>query len=312
MRFFGWRGRSAGVVAWWVLAVFQTVWAGEGGLTVATYNVQNYTLADRRSADGFRPDYPKPEAEKAALRRVIAALDADVVALQEIGGEPFLRELRRDLASEGVAYPYGEAMLAGDEARGLAVLSRVPLGRVTAHRELATKRRGDNPGEPVRRGMLEVEVPTAGGTVTLFIVHLKSRLTEDREDPGAEDQRVGEAQAVRDRVLTRFPDPGAGRFLILGDCNDLPGSRALQALQNRGKTEISRWIDAADGRGERWTHVYERVALYSRFDHVLASPGLLAAVAGGAEPPRARIVDEPADAVRRASDHRPVVVTLKW
>ncbi len=306
MRVFGWRGRRAGVLAWWVLAVCQAVCVGQGVLTVATYNVENYTLADRRSAEGFRPDYPKPEAEKAALRRVIAALDADVVALQEVGGEPFLRELRRDLASEGVNYPYGEAMLAGDEARGLAVLSRVPLGRVTAHRDLATKRRGDVAGEPVRRGLLEVEVPTEGGAVTLFVVHLKSRLTEDREDPGAEDQRVAEAQAVRDRVLARFPEPTAARFLILGDCNDLPGSRALQALQSRGKTEITRWIDAADGRGERWTHAYARVALYSRFDHVLVSPGIPAGAV------RARIVDEPLEAVRAASDHRPVVVTLRW
>jgi len=102
-------------------------------LTVATYNVQNYTLADRRVADGFRPDYPKPEAEKAALRAVIRALDADVIALQEIGGPAFLAELRRDLASEGVSYPYGEALLAADEARGLGVLPKfVPGGTLGA------------------------------------------------------------------------------------------------------------------------------------------------------------------------------------
>jgi endonuclease/exonuclease/phosphatase family metal-dependent hydrolase len=302
-------------VAWLIFLGCLSAQAGDGALTVATYNVQNYTLADRRSADGFKPDYPKPEAEKAALRRVFAALDADVVALQEIGGEAFLRELRRDLASEGINYAYGEAMLAEDEARGLAVLSRVPLGRVTAHRELATKRRGDVPGEVVRRGLLEVEVPTSHGPVTLFIVHLKSRLTEDREDPGAEDQRVAEAQAVRDRVLARFPEPAKARFLILGDCNDLPGSRTLQALQARGKTEISRWIDAADGRGQRWTHVYTSAALYSRFDHVLASPGFLTGAGEGTEGPvtaRGRIVDEPWAVVRAASDHRPLVVTFSW
>ena len=277
-------------------------------LTVATYNVQNYTLTDRIIEGGFRPAYPKPEDEKAALRAVIATLDADVIALQEIGGEPFLRELRRDLASEGVNYPHIAAMLGADEQRGLGVISRVPLGAVTAHRDLAARRRGAAGGEPVRRGLLEVEVPAEGGAVTLFIVHLKSRIAELKDDPAAEDQRVAEAQAVRDRVLLRFPDPAAARFVILGDCNDTPGSRALRALQARGKTEISRWVDAADERGHRWTHVYARPAVYSRFDHALVSPGLWD---GNDDAARARIVGEPWETVGKASDHRPLVLTLR-
>lgn len=278
-------------------------------LTVATYNLQNYTLADRRTDDGFRPGYPKPEDEKAALRRVIAAMDADVIALQEIGGAAFLNELRRDLKSDGVDYPFGEALTAADAERGLGVLSRVPLGKVTLHSDLVAKRRGDAEPEPVRRGLLEVEVPAAGGAVTLFVVHLKSRITENKDDPGAEDQRVAEAQAVRDRVLRIFPEPATARFVIAGDFNDLPGSRALQAVEARGKTGIASWLDAADARGQRWTHAYERTAVYSRFDHIFVSAELLHD--GKMETAaRARIVDEPWADVKAASDHRPVVVTL--
>lgn len=288
----------------WLAFVFA---AGAETLTVATYNVQNYTLTDRRIG-GFRPDYPKPEAEKAALRAIIVALDADVIALQEIGGEAFLRELRRDLAGEGVDYPHVAAMMAADEERGLGVISRVPLGRVTAHRDLMAKRRGAEEAEPVRRGLLEVEVPVAGGAVTLFVVHLKSRITEFKDDPAAEDQRVAEAQAVRNRVLERFPEPATARFVILGDCNDTPGSRALGALEARGKTEISRWVDATDERGHRWTHVYTRPAVYSRFDHALVSPGLWD---GESDAVKARIVGEPWETVARASDHRPLVVTVR-
>ena len=289
------------------LAVLGSASAPGEALRVATYNIQNYTLANRREGAVFRPAYPKPETEKAALRRVIAALDADVIALQEIGGEAFLRELRRDLASEGITYAYGEAMIAGDDERGLAVLSRVPLGHVTAHRDLAVKRKGVAPSDQVRRGILEVEVPLAGGTVTLFIVHLKSRITEMKEDPEAEDQRVAEAQAVRDMVLSRFPEPARARFLIVGDFNDQPGSRALKAIQDRGKTEITQWVDAADEQGYRWTHAYERIAVYSRLDHVFVSPGL----SGSLDAPlRARIVGEPIEAVKLASDHRPIVVEL--
>lgn len=277
--------------------------AGET-LTVATYNVQNYTLADRKLADGggFRPEYPKPEAEKAALRAVIRAMDADVIALQEIGGPAFLNELRRDLATEGVRYPYGEAMLAADETRGLAVLSRVPLGAVTAHRDLKGKRPGGE--EPVRRGLLEVEVPWQGGVVTLYVVHLKSRLSDDKADVGAEEQRAAEAVAVRDRVLQRLPEDeakaAAAWFVVIGDFNDSPGSRPLRAVQARGKREIARWIDAGDSRGHRWSYAFASRAEYSRFDHALASPALFPHVE------RAWVVDVPETAL--ASDHRPLVV----
>ena len=66
-------------------------------LTVATYNIENYGPANRMTEAGFRKDYPKPEAEKRALRAVIRALHADVLVLQEMGGQPYLDELRRDL-----------------------------------------------------------------------------------------------------------------------------------------------------------------------------------------------------------------------
>ncbi len=296
-------------------------------LTLATYNVQNYTLEDRQLADGggFRPDYPKPESEKAALRAVIRKLDADVIALQEMGGPPFLEELRRDLATEGLRYPYGEAMLAADEKRGLAVLSRVPLGAVTAHRDLAGARTAaasaptaDTPApkpEPVRRGLLEVNVPWpeggGSGVVTLFVVHLKSRLSDDKTDPAADDQRAAEAVAVRERILQRVPKPetddggtiNPGRYVVMGDFNDVPGSRALRAVQAKGKREIATWIDAADSRGHRWTHAFARQAVYSRFDHALVSPALLPKVE------RAWIEDAPETAL--ASDHRPVVLRLR-
>ena len=331
----GWAGVFGRLASSWSFLFLLLIGArlGAGELRIATYNLANYTLADRRIEDGFRPDYPKPEAEKAALRRVIAAMDADVIALQEIGGAPFLAELRRDLASEGLEYPYGEAPVGADAERGLAVLSRVPLGSVALHRDLVARRRGNGgaggvgavgaagesgaaggAAEPVRRGLLQVEVPTPDGVVTLFVVHLKSRIAESSSDPAAEEQRVAEAQAVRDRVLELFPEPAGGsgsgaraRFVIVGDFNDSPGSRALRAVQARGKTEIARWVDAADERGQRWTHAYERLAVYSRFDHALVSPALWGEAGDGV---RARIVGEPWEAVRTASDHRPVLLSL--
>ena len=70
-------------------------------LTVLTWNVENYVAEDRMVEGEYRTEYPKPEAAKAALRAALRALSPDVLALQEMGPEPYLAELQRDLAAEG-------------------------------------------------------------------------------------------------------------------------------------------------------------------------------------------------------------------
>lgn len=273
-------------------------------LTIATYNVENYAAANRVTEAGFRKDYPKPESEKAALRAVIRALRADVLALQEVGGPAYLDELQRDLRSEGLDYPYAALAAAADNDRHVALLSRRPLKAVTTYQNL--KFNYFNAQETVKRGLLEATVATAAGDVTIFALHLKSRFTERPDDPSGAIRRAGEATAVRDAVLKKFPTPGEALFVILGDCNDGKASKALEHLQKRGKTEIAALLPATDSRGDTWTHDYHRDDTYTRVDHILVSPALRASVQGGA----AKIYD--GDGVRTASDHRPVVVTLRF
>ncbi|MBM3853078.1 MAG: endonuclease/exonuclease/phosphatase family protein, partial [Verrucomicrobia bacterium] len=272
-------------------------------ITVATYNVENYGPAHRMTEAGFRKDYPKPEPEKRALRQVIRGLNADLLVLQEMGGHPYLEELRRDLRSEGVDYPHAALATAADADRHVAVLSRRPLRHVTTHADLEFAYFGSR--EAVKRGMVEARIATAAGELTVFAIHLKSRLTERADDPLSGIRRGGEATAIRDRILQLFPAPGTARFLILGDCNDTKSSRAAAALQRRGKTQISVLLPAEDSRGETWTHVYRREETYSRVDLIFASPAMQGAVRSGA----ARVFDGPG--VREASDHRPVFVVIE-
>jgi endonuclease/exonuclease/phosphatase family metal-dependent hydrolase len=272
-------------------------------LTIATYNVENYGPANRMTEAGYRKDYPKPEPEKRALREVIRGMRADVLMLQEMGGQAYLDELRRDLKAEGVDYPHAALATAADADRHLAVLSRRPLRAVTTHSDLEFSYFGAK--ENVKRGLFEVTVSAGGRDLTLFGLHLKSRFTERPDDPLSAVRRAGEATAVRDRVLRRFPHPAEAHFLILGDCNDSRTSRIAAALQKRGKTEIAVLWPAVDSRGEAWTHLYRREESYTRVDMVFVSPGLRKAVGDGP----ARIYDGPG--VREASDHRPVVITLK-
>jgi endonuclease/exonuclease/phosphatase family metal-dependent hydrolase len=270
-------------------------------ITIATYNLENYTVADRRVEGTFRPAYPKPESEKAALRQTIRTLQADVLALQEMGPRPYLEELRGDLRREGLNYPFEALAEADDADRHLAVLSRRPLGRAETIRDL--RFRYFDHDQPVKRGVLAVTLTVAGRELTLFVLHLHSRFTERVDDPNSARWRSGEARAVRDCVLQRFPDPAAAWFLLLGDCNDTKSSSTLRLLSRRGSKKVALPLEALDSAGESWTYFYGKEDSYSRVDFILQSPGLAAAgsrTAGVAS----------TSAVMTASDHRPVWVKL--
>lgn len=273
-------------------------------ITLATYNVENYGSVDRMTEAGFRSDYPKPEAEKTALRTVIRALHADVLALQEIGSASALEELRRDLKAEGLEYRHSAFLEAADAERHLALLSRLPLLAIRLHASLAFAYRGGE--ERVKRGLLEAVVGTASGDLTIFVLHLKSHLTEWPDDPEAAARRAAEAGAIRACVCERFPDRSSGRFVILGDCNDGARSPALRRLAYAGAAAVAWRLPAVDSRGEAWTEFYRRGESYVTLDHVLVSPQLRAAVCGGS----ARIYDGPG--VGEASDHRPVLAILRF
>lgn len=272
-------------------------------LTLATYNIENYVAADRMTEAGYRRDYPKPEAEKQALRAVIRGLNADILVLEEMGARPYLDELRRDLEAGGLDYPYAALLEGPDTDRHVALLARRPPKALKPEADLEFAYLGAS--EKVKRGLLEATFATEAGEVTVFAVHLKSRFTDRPDDPQSAIRRGAEALAVREAVLRRFPDPATAHFLILGDCNDSRESKAVQSLLQRGKTTVASLLPAADSRGETWTYFYHKEDSYARIDHILVSPGLRAAVAGDA----ARIYDSPE--TRMASDHRPVVVTLR-
>jgi endonuclease/exonuclease/phosphatase family metal-dependent hydrolase len=280
--------------------------AGADSLVVATYNIDNYTVADRMTREGYRQSYPKPEEEKTALRAVIHALQADVLVLEEMGPPPFLDELQRDLAKQGDDYSHVFLLDGPDPDRHVALLSKRAWKSLTPHPDLEFLYHGNM--EKVKRGLLEAKFAAEGGDFTLWAVHLKSKLTEadDPNDPQSANLRAAEALAVRQVVLEEFPDPGRSKFLILGDFNDGKGSKPVQILLKRGRTELATEVPAADSHGEIWTEFYAKQEVYSGLDHFLVSPGLRAAVRNGC----AMIFDGPD--VSRASDHRPVVIKLDF
>lgn len=77
-----------------------------GEFSVATYNLAWYA-PDDRDGDGQRND-PKPAVERDAVASLLARIDADVLAVQEIGQGAMAKDLRRKLRARGLDYPYLE------------------------------------------------------------------------------------------------------------------------------------------------------------------------------------------------------------
>lgn len=277
--------------------------AASAAITVATYNLENYTLADRLVDGVYRPAYPKPEKEKSALREVIAGLKPDILAVEEMGPQAYLDDFQRELKRAGQDFPSTVVLEAADPDRHVALLSKLPFKELRRHAKVPIRYLGKN--DVVKRGVLEVIFATSEGDFSVFVVHLKSKRTERKDDPESAQQRALETEAVRDLVLSRYPDPAKSRFMVVGDWNDTPGTRTVKALQKRGNTVIGELAEAIDSRGQVWTHFYRREATYSRIDYLLVSPGLKPFVT----PNSARIWDGPRTA--DASDHRAVFVQLK-
>jgi endonuclease/exonuclease/phosphatase family metal-dependent hydrolase len=283
-------------------AIHLVVAAAPAAITIATYNVENYTLANRMVDGVYRENYPKPEKERLALIRAIAAIAPDVLAVQEMGTQPYLDEFQRELKQAGMDYPHTALLEAADKDRHVAVLSKVPFKAVRRHADLPYTYLGQT--ERVRRGALEVILATDRGDVSVFVLHLKSKYTERKDDPEAALQRALEAETVRDLVLARFPDPARAKFIVCGDWNDTRATRPVRALQKRGETMIGELVPAADSRGEAWTHYFRREDLYSRIDYLMVSPGLKPFL------PAAGATIHDGEYAAEASDHRAVWVTL--
>jgi len=294
------------IVFWLVLAC--PVWAQP--LRVATYNVRNYTVENRVVDGQWRPAYPKPETERAALRRVIRAVYPDVLALQEMGGPAFLEELRRDLLAEGLEYPHAALLEGPDPDRRTAVLARSPFASVKRHTDIDFAYFGGR--ERVKRGLLEVEFALpegtpgegAGGVWSFYVVHLKSRYTEREDDPEARVRREREARAIRDHIRRTEDLAGGALVLVAGDFNDHSRSDALERFTEVNSRPLLTMLDARDSRGELWTYFYDKQDRYERIDYLLASPALSGRVT------RARIHDGPNSL--RASDHRLVWADLEF
>lgn len=258
----------------WALVSF-TAFSETETVRIASLNVENYLLLDRIVNGKWRPNYPKPEKEKRALRSIIRQVDPDVLLLQEMGDLPFLNELWMDLnVTQGPEYRYSDWMEGSyqEEERHLAVFSKIPFASVQHHRDLVFNYFGEE--TKPSRGLMEIHFFTNKNKWILFNVHLKSKWTERKEDLEANIRREKEARTIRDFIRRKFNPSLKHRYLIGGDFNDHKNSPSLRRFLQVNDQILSQLVPCVDSNGHFWTHYYAKEDSYARLDYLLVSPAM--------------------------------------
>lgn len=230
------------------------------------WRVVSYNVRHGEGTDG------RVDLERTA--DVLRRLDPDVVALQEVdervartGGEDQAARLGALL---GMNHAFGAFMDYQGGRYGMAILSHCEI------RDVESVRLTDG-NEP--RVALVAEIANANdSTLTVVNVHF---------DWVADDGfRFTQAAEVAHHL-----DGVAGRWILLGDFNDQPGSRTLDLFHARAE-------EAAKPRDRRFTFPSDDPE--REIDFIFASP---------ADAWRVRSAEVVAEMV--ASDHRPVVAELE-
>lgn len=292
----------------WMFTLIGTVWGlhGTETFTVVTYNVENYFLED------FGSRKAKSETSRLKVVEFLRAIDADVIALQEMGRRAALAELRLRLKAKGLDYPHEAWVVGPDPAIHLAVLSRFPIIKDRSHQHVSYLL--DRKRFQVSRGIGEVEVQVNSRyRFVLFNVHLKSKRPVGFADQAA--MRLEEARALRRLVVKRLNANPDENLLVVGDLNDTPNADPIKDLIGR---RAPRLVDlrpveqngdqapnpANQNYGPRrvaWTHFYWAKDEYTRLDYQMASKGMVKELDRSGS--RVQVMAD----WGTASDHRPVV-----
>jgi len=254
--------------------------------------------------EGFRDSMFAVATQEVA--KVIHAINADVLALTEVGKPAEVLELRKDIKALGIDYANVEVGRSGDSRTGqhVAVLSRLPLTDALLEipgREIYLQEPDDPETEKdtgISKGML-VTVIAHDRQFLLYVLHLSSERGGHEKD----QQRIAQASLVRRHYLPALKN---GKLIIVaGDLNDKKGQPTLHRIRGLDdidgdliQTGLVKYFDRPE---TRWTYQFQGVR--QQIDHILLSFSIKEVSKSIA----ARSFDH---RNHLASDHRPLIVTL--
>ncbi len=269
------------------------------------YNLRNYLRIETASEEHAAKARYDRETHRAAVTQMIVLGRPDLLAMTEMGDEDDLHDLQQRLTEAGLQLPHASRVYAAEGPRHLALLSRWPLLSQASEDDILLDPTQSR--QRMRRGILDVTVGIDTGreasALRIVAVHLKSR----RPVPQGEAVlRRLEASALRRHIEGIFAADPDTPLLVCGDFNATRDSEELREVMGvRGRDSYLFEIRLEDDRGQRWTYFYPESDSYERIDFMLANK------------PANRLIDREKSSVLwdmnwfTASDHRPLLVTLK-
>ncbi|MCD6173553.1 MAG: endonuclease/exonuclease/phosphatase family protein [Sulfurimonas sp.] len=216
-----------------LLFIFVSLACGDKTLTIATYNVEN--LFDLNKGDYRYKEY-KPNGKSLwnkknykikldNISKVIKDIDADIIALQEIGSLSALKDLRQTLKQKGLYYQYYNITNKKPTAIKVAILSKIPF---SYSKDLSVTY------SYKYRNILETKFIIDSKELYLFINHWKSKA-------GPESIRIVSAKKLKERINKIGYEKN---IILLGDFNSdyeeyIRFKRKRKHNDTNGKTGIN-------------------------------------------------------------------------
>lgn len=263
----------------------------------------------------------KTAAERGVLATRIAAMDADVLAVQEVEDVTTLTAFATgELAGLGYRHI---VLVEGNDPRliDVGLLSRLPIAAVTSWRHAVFQ---PTDTEPVfSRDLLQVEILNPSRSrrlLTVFNTHLKSQFCDFTEDPQVcrqhNDTLRTRQSTTAARIIAERTRPDS-RYLICGDFNDTPTAPTLAPLVTGPHLALVDGLahavadkpaphDNPPAPERPWSDRFKepgKPASYQLLDQIWLSPGLAGTLTAAGIGRRTHLTGD-------ATDHDPVWVDL--
>lgn len=247
---------------------------GPGPLRIVSWNAWNFfdTVAGNCDSCPYEDTLSQSEYQDkvAGTAKGLAALDGDVVILQEIENDAVIDDIASAPALAGYGYVVHD-LLRGNDPRGINIgfMSRYPIDKYISHKDdIFTRLDAPATVYHYARDVAEIHMTWGTNHVAILGVHFKAKVSD--EDP---DRRVAEGQHTReiaDGILAQDPNT---RMLIVGDFNDTPGSDTYSAVQNGMSGPAYENAMAAVPMADRWSYQYG--AEKQLIDQMFAAPTVM-------------------------------------
>ena len=235
---------------------------GDRILKLATYNVENlFDLTSQKYRyKEYRPNgkslwnHKNYKIKLLHIAKVIKDIDADIIALQEIGSIKALKDLKLEIKKQGLYYQYMDIADRKNTSIKVAILSKLPF---VYSKDLQVR-----PGYKYRN-ILETKLRIDSHDLYIFTNHWKAK-------SGPESMRIVSAKKLRQRILEIGEDKN---IILLGDFNSdyeeyIKFKRKRKHNDTYGKTGINHVLKTLEAGNKNFYNLWYDTKSDKRYSYI--------------------------------------------